>query len=129
MKIYKKVKKVGMTPEDYEKIDKQARSLGMSITEYLKYSGFDTTALGSGYTYLASDIYVHIPEEWLGSCDGYEQGGIKTYTMNTKYTELQNVPLYSRHKVKIYWHDWTDHPYFSEACAQGVAFVFFELDE
>lgn len=128
IELIKRLKTNGLSPEDYEKINNQARSLGMSITEYLQYSGFDTTALGTGYTYLASDIYTHVPEEWLWSCDGYVKAGMTTYTMNTKYTEKSDVVLYEHHKVKIYGIEDTISKNLDHTYNQGVGFVFLELD-
>ena len=128
--IFKRIRKVGLTPADYEKIANQARSLGMTITEYLKYSGFDTKAIDDVCVYLASDIYCTEPEEFLGSCIDYIYRGVTTYTMDEKNPEKSDVVLYSHCKVKLYgWDSTKGNDHFSKAHNQGVGFVFFEMEQ
>ncbi len=79
------IKKAGLKKEDIEKIVNQAKANNMTLVEYLKYSGFDTSNLSDGI--IAVETFDDRPGDFLGISDGKGTAGVKGYKIDSKKGE------------------------------------------
>lgn len=85
------VNKAGLDKKDIEKIVNQAKNNGMTLVEYLEYSGFDTSNLSNGI--IAVEAYDDRPGSFCGISDGSGTMGVNGYKIDSKNGEYVSQTL------------------------------------